>query len=98
MRKMMPEAMAIQCRMVSERPTIMPARLRVGSTEKAVCATTGKKIRPPIQTIRERNMRKRRKDMVLRVSHTQQEGELVTPLADEGARSTYLLADTFVPR
>ena len=55
--------MPIQCKIPKDRPTIDPANCRVGNTEKAVCATTGKNINPPSQTISESNTRNRRKDM-----------------------------------
>jgi len=42
-------------------PLIPP--MRSGSTEKAVCATTGKKISPPSQTLGKEAVRKRRNDM-----------------------------------
>jgi hypothetical protein len=57
------ETIPIQCRIPRERLTKDPARWRVGSTEKALAATTGKKITPPNQTTSARNMRKRRKDI-----------------------------------
>src|SRR6059058_2346084 len=59
----MPETMPIQWSFVSIGATTDPARLRVGSTEKSVGASTAKKITPPSQTIRDSNMRNRRKAM-----------------------------------
>jgi hypothetical protein len=35
----------------------------VGSTENAVCAITGKNIRPPSHTIKDSSIRKRRNDI-----------------------------------
>ena len=60
---MKPEIMPIQCRIASERRTTDPANAGVGSTENAVCATTGKNISPPSHAIKESSMRKRRNDM-----------------------------------
>jgi hypothetical protein len=63
-RKTTPENSPIQCRSVSECPTTVPAMFREGSTEKAVGASTNdRKVIPPIHTIRERNIRKRRMDI-----------------------------------
>jgi hypothetical protein len=59
--------------MPNERPTTDPARWRVGSTEKEVCATTGKNITPPSHTIRESSMRKRRNDIT--VDHYERQTE-----------------------
>ena len=60
-RKTTPETMPIQCRIPNDRPTIDPASCRVGSTEKAVCATTGKNISPPSQTIKREQHEKPKK-------------------------------------
>src|SRR5437660_7380314 len=63
-RKMMPENSPIQCRTPSECPTTVPAMWRDGRTPKAVGASTNeRKMMPPIQTVRERNMRNRRMDI-----------------------------------
>src|SRR5437588_3351363 len=63
-RKMMPENNPIQCRTPSECPTTVPAMWRDGRTPKAVGASTNeRKMMPPIQTVRERNMRNRRMDI-----------------------------------
>jgi len=50
--------MPIQCNVPNERPTIVPAKCRLGKTEKAVGARTkAKKTSPPSQTIRDKSMR-----------------------------------------
>src|SRR5882672_4796342 len=62
-RKTIPETIPIQCRVPSERPTISPARCRVGSSpgENTVGATTkAKKISPPSHTTSASSIRKRR--------------------------------------
>src|SRR5258705_1437086 len=62
-RKTIPETIPIQCSARSDRPTISPARCRVGSSpgENTVGATTNaKKINPPSQTTSARSIRKRR--------------------------------------
>ena len=54
----MPEKIAIQCSVPKDRPTNDPARWRLGNTEKAVGArTNAKKISPPSQMIKDKNMR-----------------------------------------
>src|SRR6201982_1921536 len=63
-RKIWPENSPIQCRTPSECPPTVPAMWRDGRTPKAVGASTNeRKIMPPIQTVRERNMRTRRMDI-----------------------------------
>src|SRR4051794_17499083 len=57
------ETIPIQCRIPSERPTTDPASCLLGSTVKAVCASTGKNINPPSHTISDSNIRNRRNDM-----------------------------------
>src|SRR5262245_54366864 len=60
-RKTTPEDRPIQCRMLRVRTTTVPASWREGSTAKADGASTKeRKIIPPIHTIRERKIRKRR--------------------------------------
>src|SRR6266850_7500285 len=66
LRKTIPETIPIQCSAPSERPTISPARCRMGSSpgENTVGATTNaKKIRPPSQTTSASSIRKRRNAM-----------------------------------
>jgi hypothetical protein len=59
-----PEKMPIQWRIPRARPTRLPARCRVGSTENAAGATAkAKKRSPPIQMTKDNNIRNRRKDM-----------------------------------
>src|SRR5258706_11809924 len=60
---MTPETIPIQCSAPSDRPTISPARWRVGSSpgENTVGATTkAKRIKPPSQTTIASSIRKRR--------------------------------------
>lgn len=59
-----PAKRPIQCRIPSECPTTVPAMWRDGRTWNAVGASTKeRKIIPPIQTVRDRNRRKRRMDI-----------------------------------
>ena len=65
-RKITPENRPIQCSKLSDAPTIVPAMWRDGARRNAVGASTNeKKMIPPTQMTKDRNMRKRRKDMAV---------------------------------
>src|ERR1700693_3861904 len=67
---MIAEGMAIQCSLLSARPTIFPARCVLGRTPGANTVgarTNAKKIKPPIQATSESSMRKRRTDITSRI-------------------------------